>query len=90
MYIRKAVITAASRQQRGLPLQTFVDRDGEDRSALRIILNEIASAGIDEICIVVCPGDQDAYRADAGDAGLQLHFVEQVAEIGRASCRERV
>ncbi len=82
MDIRKAVITAASRQQRALPLQTFVDRDGQDRSALQIILNEVASAGIDEICIVICPGDQDAYRDGAGAYAANLHLVEQTEERG--------
>ncbi len=34
MKIRKAVITAAGRQQRTLPLQTLTDRDGQDKSVL--------------------------------------------------------
>ncbi len=38
MQILKAVITAAGRGQRALPLQTFVDRDGAEKSALQIIL----------------------------------------------------
>ena len=77
MKIRKAIITAAGRDQRNLPLQTLVDRDGVERSALRIILNEAASAGIEEICVVVCPGDQKAYALAAGDCVDRLHFVEQ-------------
>ena len=31
MRIRKAVITAAGRNQRGIPLQTLVDRDGIEK-----------------------------------------------------------
>ena len=77
MKIRKAIITAAGRNQRSLPLQTFVDRDGAQRSALRIILNEAASAGVEEICVVICPGDRAAYAHAAGDLLERLHFVEQ-------------
>ncbi len=77
MKIRKAIITAAGRNQRSLPLQTFVDRDGVQRSALRILLNEAASAGVDGICVVICPGDRAAYAQAAGDLLDQLHFVEQ-------------
>jgi UTP--glucose-1-phosphate uridylyltransferase len=77
MNIRKAVITAAGRTQRALPLQTFVDRDGIEKTALRIILEEVISAGPEEICLVVVPGDQDAYREAAGAYAGRLHFVEQ-------------
>ena len=82
MKIRKAIITAAGRSQRSLPLQTFVDRDGTQRSALRIILNEATSAGIEEICVVICPGDQAAYAEAAGDLIERLHFVEQPEAMG--------
>jgi len=77
MRIRKAVITAAARGQNLLPLQTLVDRDGVQKSALRIILEEATSSGVDEICLVVRPGDQAAYAAAAGDIASRLHFVEQ-------------
>src|ERR1700690_1713126 len=77
MRIRKAVITAAARGQNLLPLQTLVDRDGIQKSALRIILEEATSSGVDEICLVVRPGDQAAYAAAAGDLASRLHFVEQ-------------
>ena len=40
MEIRKAVITAAGREQRSLPLQTLVGRDGVPKPALRILLEE--------------------------------------------------
>ena len=38
--ITKAVITAAGRNQRTLPLQTLVDRDGARKSVLGIIVEE--------------------------------------------------
>jgi UTP--glucose-1-phosphate uridylyltransferase len=58
MEVKKAIITAAGKAQRTLPLQTLVDRDGATKTALRILLEEILSAGIDEICVVISPGDE--------------------------------
>lgn len=82
MDIKKAIITAAGATQRTLPLQTLVDRDGQTKAALRILCEEIFSAGIDEICVVVCPGDQAAYAAAAGNFGGRLQFVEQGEALG--------
>lgn len=82
MRIRKAVITAAARGQNALPLQTLVDRDGVQKSALRIILEEAASSGVEDVCVVVRPGDQSAYAAAAGDLGPRLEFVEQTHPRG--------
>ena len=82
MEIKKAIITAAGKTQRTLPLQTLVDRDGVTKTALRILIEEILAAGIDEICVVVCPGDQAAYSAAAGGQGSRLHFVEQSTALG--------
>jgi len=80
--IRKAVITAAGRNQHTLPLQTLVDRDGAQKFALQIIVEVAVSSGVEEICIVICPGDRDSYSAAAGSWSKQLRFVEQVAPIG--------
>ena len=74
---RKAVITAAAPSQRSLPLQRFVDRDGLEKSALQIVIEEVVSAGVEEIGLVVCPGDQDTYRAAAGDHASRLVFFAQ-------------
>ncbi|MEI6784370.1 MAG: UTP--glucose-1-phosphate uridylyltransferase [Verrucomicrobiota bacterium] len=82
MDIKKAIITAAGKTQRSLPLQTLVDRDGVTKTALRILIEEIRSAGIEEICVVVCPGDQAAYAAAVGGKSSRLHFVEQGAALG--------
>jgi UTP--glucose-1-phosphate uridylyltransferase len=80
--IKKAIITAAGKSQRTLPLQTLVDRDGATKTALRIIVEEILSTGIEEICVVVSPGDQEAYSAAAGGQGGRLRFVEQTQQLG--------
>lgn len=82
MDIKTAIITAAGKSQRTLPLQTLVDRDGETKTALRIIIEEIAAAGIQDIAVVVSPGDQKAYAAAAGPYASRLHFVEQAEPRG--------
>ena len=82
MEIKKAIITAAGQNQRTLPLQTLVDRDGVQKTALRIIIEEVLDAGIDSICVVVCPGDEAAYADAAGPHGKRLEFVEQSAPKG--------
>src|SRR5947208_11468611 len=80
--IKKAIITAAGKAQRTLPLQTLVDRDGTQKTALRIIIEEILDAGVEESCVVVCPGDQSAYANAAGSHARRLEFVEQPAPLG--------
>ncbi len=77
MKIRQALITAANPKQRHLPLQTLVDRDGETKSALQIVLAEAASAGIEEFAVVVCPGDEAAYAAACGPLRPRVRFVAQ-------------
>jgi len=77
MVIRKAIITAAHPDQRTIPLQSLVDRDGAKKSALQIIIEEITQAGIEEICLVICPGDATAYAEAAGPHAARLHFLEQ-------------
>ena len=77
MKLKKAVITAAAPSQRLLPLQRLVDRDGVEKTALRIVIEEVTSAGVDEIAIVICPGDGDAYRQAAGELSARLVFIEQ-------------
>ena len=82
MKLRKAVITAAGRDQRSLPLQTLVDRDGIPKSALRIIIEEAAKTGVEEVCVVTAPGDRDPYARAVGEASVHLHFVEQTEPRG--------
>jgi len=82
MEIKKAIITAAGKNQRTLPLQTLVDRDGSAKTALCIIIEEVLQAGIDEIAIVISPGDQKAYETAAGTHAPRLTFVEQAQPLG--------
>ncbi len=82
MKITKAVITAAGRGQRTLPLQTLIDRDGAEKSVLGIIIDEVLRANVEEICVVVRPGDETAYVEVAGDHAGRLHFVHQAETLG--------
>ena len=82
MKVSKAVITAAGKNQRMLPLQTLVDRDGISKSALAILAEEITAAGIGEIAVIVCPGDEAAYAAAAGPLARQMRFIPQGEPLG--------
>lgn len=77
MRIRKALITAANPRQRTLPLQVLVDREGEPKPALQMILEEAGSAGTEEFVVVVCPGDDAPYADAAGPYRGRVQFVEQ-------------
>ena len=77
MKIRKALITAANPRQRTLPLQTLVDRDGETKSALQIVLAEAADAGIQEFGVIVCAGDEANYATACGPFLPQVRFIVQ-------------
>jgi len=67
MKVRKAVITAAGRGTRQYPASTtvqkemfpLVDVDGLTKPTLQIIVED---AGIEEVCIVTAPGDEEMYR----------------------------
>ena len=89
MKLKKAVITAAAPSQRLLPLQRLVDRDGVEKTALRIVIEEVISAGVDEIAIVICPGDGDAYRQAAGELSARLVFIEQHSPRGYGDALHR-
>ena len=77
MRINKAVITAAAPDQHTLPLQSLVDRDGMEKTALQLIVSEVVNAGVQQVCVIICPGDSQAYRRAAGDHVDRLVFIEQ-------------
>ena len=84
MRVRKAVITAAGRGQRTLPLQTLVDRDGAEKPLLCILIEQALAANIEEICVVVWPGDGARYAQAAGKHGSTVRFIEQPEPLGYA------
>jgi len=68
--VRKAIITAAGRGTRLYPASTsvqkemfpLVDRDLLTKPTIQIIAEEAIESGIEEICIVISPGDEEMYR----------------------------
>ncbi|NNE01433.1 MAG: UTP--glucose-1-phosphate uridylyltransferase [Pirellulaceae bacterium] len=84
MQVRKAVITAAGPDQHRLPLQQLVCRQGEDKTALQLIVDETIAAGIEDICVIIRPGDQEAYEQAAGSQLGSLRFVQQPEPLGYA------
>lgn len=82
MNVQKAVITAAGKQQRNLPLQTLVDRDGTPKTVLTLLIEEALSAGVESIGIVIQPGAQAAYASAAGPHVGRLTFIEQAEPLG--------
>lgn len=68
--VRKAVITAAGRGTRQYPASSavqkemfpLVDADGLAKPVIQIIGEEALAAGVEEICIVTQPGDEEVYR----------------------------
>ena len=82
MHIKRALITAAGREQQRLPLQRLVDRDGIAKTALEIIVEEAVAAGAHEVGIVVRPGDEVAFRAAAGNAASRLELIPQPEPLG--------
>ena len=69
MRANRAVITAAGRNQRHIPLQTVIDRRGMPRTVLSLLLEEIRQAGIESVALIVAPGDEALYRNAADCAG---------------------
>ena len=69
MHIKKAVITAAGRGVRLHPaadtvqkgMLPVVDVDGLAKPVLQIIAEEALDSGIEEICVVCAPGDEERY-----------------------------
>ena len=77
MKVRKALITAANPRQRALPLQMLIDQQGESKSALQIVLEEAAGAGVEEFGVIVCPGDESAYAGASGALRDRVRFIAQ-------------
>src|ERR1700721_4261445 len=87
MQIRKAVVTAAGKNQRNLPIQTLFDQQGVERSVLSLVVREAVRAGITDVCIVVWPGDEEPYARLLADDGAGLTFVEQKEAPGYGQAR---
>lgn len=84
MFVRKAIITAAAQSQRALPLQTLIDSDGNKKSLLQILIEQSVGAGVEEIAVVVWPGDEASYAQSAGPHGGSVRFIPQTEPRGYA------
>lgn len=80
--IRKAVITAAAKNQRTLPLQNLIDRDGIEKSLLRILVEQSLAAGVENIAVVVFPGDEHSYEQAVGSYAASVTFIPQMEPQG--------
>ena len=91
MQIRKAVITAAGRGVRLYPaadsvqkaMLPFIDRDGLNKPAIQIIAEEALDSGIEEICVVCAPGDEQRYRDGFGMLRRNLTEAHRGADWAR-------
>ena len=77
MRIKKAVITAAGPNQRALPLQTLIDCDGREKTVLCILVEQALAANVEEICVVVWPGDESRYAQATGEHAAAVRFIAQ-------------
>jgi len=77
LLVKKAVITAAAPSQRALPLQTLIDGDGNEKSLLRILVEQSLAAGVEEVAVVVCPGDEALYAQAAGPYASSVRSIPQ-------------
>lgn len=83
MKITKALITAAGPDQRKLPLQTLIDRDRTQRTVLEILINEIKTAGINDIGIVIQPEDEKSFEQVLEHSShSSVNFIHQNKKTG--------
>ena len=82
MNLTKAVITSANPSDKHLPLQTLIDSKGDTRTALQILLEEVFSAGLEAVAIIIAPGEGERYLAAAGDYAEKVTCIEQEVSLG--------
>ncbi len=98
MDISKAVITAAGRGARQYPasdtvqkaMLPLVDRDGLTKPVLQIIAEEALESGIEEICVVAAPGDEDVYRHDFASYAANLRSAYKGIDWAEAQARRLI
>lgn len=82
MKVTKAVITAAGKSQRHLPLQTLIDKDGIEKSVLEILIGEATQARITDVGVIINPADEEGYQAVLGNTGAKVTFIPQENQRG--------
>lgn len=81
MQVKKALITAGAPDQRQLTIQTLVDRDGNRKTVLEILIEEARQAGIEEIGLVIHSGDQEIFSEITGKDS-SIRFIQQDKALG--------
>ena len=82
MNIKHAIITAAGPDQRRLPLQHLNDHTGVWKPAIAIQLEELLSAGIERVAVVIRPEDRAAYESLLAGFGPAVCLLEQATPSG--------
>ena len=82
MKVKKALITLAGERQRNLPLQTLVDRDGDEKTVLQILVEEVLCASIENIYLIIRPEDEKVYAKVVGNFASYIHFIPQEKPLG--------
>jgi len=82
MKVQKAVITAAAPRQRKLPLQTLIDKEGVEKTLLELLIEEVLAAGVNNICVIVQPGDEIPYGQAIGEYFHSVTFINQNQPLG--------
>ena len=60
----------------------MVDRDGQEKSVLGILIEQALAARVEEIGVVVWPGDEQRYRQAAGTLAGMVRFIPQPEALG--------
>ncbi len=55
----------------------MVDREGRTRKVLGLLMDEVVSAGIESIALIIRPGDEPLYKEAADAARADVTFIEQ-------------
>ena len=95
MHVRKAVISAAGRGARLYPsadtvqkaMLPVVDRDGLAKPVIQIIAEEALDSGIEEICVLTAPGDEQGYARQFAALRENLLRAYEGAAWAEASAR---
>jgi UTP--glucose-1-phosphate uridylyltransferase len=77
------IVTAAGALQARLPFQRLIDTDGREKPALRILAEEVFSAGIKTLYVVIGQGlSAECQEAVGRDFANRIVFVEQQGTPG--------
>jgi UTP--glucose-1-phosphate uridylyltransferase len=63
-------------------LQTLIDRDGREKPVLSILIEQALAAHVEEICVIVWPGDESHYAQAAGKYAASVRFIPQAQPLG--------